>query len=115
MVSFMTQASHVNEMAIADGSKIQQLVADYRETGPSYSEKMMVIGRTFANCAGLTWRSSQVLCSAHRFNLVKCWRLFISNTKTYLSEIRITIHHEKPSLVPSKHGFQMMSDWDLAP
>jgi hypothetical protein len=32
-----------NEMAIANSSKIQQLVADYRETGLSYSETMMVI------------------------------------------------------------------------
>jgi hypothetical protein len=31
-----------NETAIADGSKIQQLVADYRETGLSYSETAMV-------------------------------------------------------------------------
>jgi hypothetical protein len=30
-------------MAIADGSKIQKLVADYRETGLSYSETMIVI------------------------------------------------------------------------
>ncbi len=32
-----------NEMAIANGSKIQQLVVDCRETGLSYSETMMVI------------------------------------------------------------------------
>ena len=38
-----SRSSRQNETAIADGSKIQQLVADYRETGLSYSETTMVI------------------------------------------------------------------------
>jgi hypothetical protein len=37
------RSSQQNEMAIVDGSKIQQLIADYRETGLSYSETAMVI------------------------------------------------------------------------
>lgn len=39
----ISKSSHGNETAIADGSNIQQLVTDYRETGLSYSETMMVI------------------------------------------------------------------------
>ncbi len=38
-----SKSSRQNETAIANGSKIQQLVADYRETGLSYSETMTVI------------------------------------------------------------------------
>ena len=38
-----SRSSRQNETAIADGSKIQQLVVDYRGTGLSYSETMMVI------------------------------------------------------------------------
>ena len=38
-----SKSSQQNETAIVDGSNIQQLVADYRETGLSYSETMMVI------------------------------------------------------------------------
>jgi hypothetical protein len=38
-----SRSSRQNETTIANGSKIQQLVADIKETGLSYSEAMMVI------------------------------------------------------------------------
>jgi DNA-binding IclR family transcriptional regulator len=65
MARFTTKTDHrnKNETAIAEGSKIQQLVADYRETGLSYSETIMVINlHCIAKSIPTITRSAVVSC-----------------------------------------------------
>jgi hypothetical protein len=71
MASFTEKAGHFdkNETAIANGSKIQQLVADYTKTGLSYSETMMVINTyCIENNIPIITHSAVALCEKRMVN-----------------------------------------------
>jgi hypothetical protein len=57
------RATHEGKLAIEDGSEIQQLVANYRERGLSYTETTMMINRwCLENDHGIVTTSAVVTC-----------------------------------------------------